>query len=99
MLSDLNCYQAYALEIVQSSDDSPPLLDFQFGGADFNSAFECPGRCIGENADDPVPSNTIFASEYSAISGGGGLCRCIHQVPDNGGRLRESTIKTLIVPC
>ena len=99
MLSDLNCYQAYALEIVQSSSDSPPLLDFQFGAADITDPFQCPALCIAENSREPRPSNTIFASEFSAISGGGGLCRCVHQVPDNGGRLQESAISTLIVPC
>ena len=99
MLSDLNCYQTYMLEIVQSSDDSPPLLDFQFGSADITSPWQCPGMCIGENADEPRPSNTIFASEFSPISGGGGVCRCVHQVPDNGGRLAESATTMLIRPC
>ena len=69
------------------------------GSCSHHEPVDVPRPLHWRNAENPTTSSTIFASEYSAISGGGGLCGCMHQVPDTASHLQERTIKTLIVTC
>ena len=96
-LEDLNCYQTYNVQLLQEAFDTPPLLNFQFGGPHLVSPWQCPGECLADiseaDENDAWNGATLFATEFR-----GNGCACAYQVAD-GQKIAASDNTVTIRPC